>query len=56
MKNTATMFGPDSVLVLSSDDKAKIPIGIRAATKQTPMVMHVTYEIRLPDHDFVVAT
>ena len=50
------MFGPDSVLVLSIDDKAKIPIGMGAATKQTPMVMHVTYEIRLPDHDFVVAT
>ena len=47
---------PDSVFVLSVDDKAKLPIGITAATKQTPLVMHMTYEIRLPAHDFVVAT
>ena len=56
LKNIATMFAPDSVLVLSIDDKAKVPIRITAATKQAPMVMHMTYEIRLPDHDFVVAT
>ena len=49
------MFGPADVLVLSIDDKAKVPIGITAATKQAPLVMHMTYEIRLPDHDFVVA-
>ena len=56
LKNIATMFGPDSVLVLSVDDKAKVPTGITAATKQAPIVMHMTYEIRLPDHDFLVAT
>ena len=26
-----------------------------AATKQAPLVMHVSYEIRLPNHDFVKA-
>ena len=56
MKNIATMFWPDSVLVLSIDDKAKVPIGITAATKQVPKAMHMTYEIRLPDRDSVVAT
>ena len=39
-----------------SDDKAKVPIGVTAANKQTPLIMHVDYEIRLPDHDFVKAT
>lgn len=56
LKNIASLFGPDQVFVLSIDDKAKVPIGITAATKQAPMVMHMTYEIRLPGHDFVVAT
>ena len=50
------MFGPDHVLIFSIDDKAKVPVGITAATKQAPMVMHMTYEIRLPDHNFVFAT
>ena len=56
LKNTAIMFGPDYVLILSIDDKVKVPIGITAAAKQTPVVMHMAYEIRLPAHDFVVAT
>ena len=56
LKNIASIVGQDSVLVLSIDDKAKIPIGITAATKQVPMVMYMTYEIRLPDHNFLVAT
>ena len=56
LKSIATMFGPDSVVVLSIDDKAKVPTGITAATKQAPIVMHMTYKIRLPDHEFVVAT
>ena len=55
LKNIATMFGSDSVLVISADDKAKVPLGITAATRQAPLVMHMEYEIRLPDHDFVVA-
>ena len=43
-------------VVLSVDDKAKVPIGVTAANKQPPLIMHVDYEIRLPDHDFVKST
>ena len=43
-------------VVLSVDDKAKVPIGVTAANKQPPLKMHVDYEIRLPDHDFVKTT
>ena len=43
-------------VVLSVDDKAKVPIGVTAANKQSPLIMHVDYEIILPDHDFVKAT
>ena len=54
--NIVSIFGPDSVLALSIDDKTKVPIGITAANKQGPMIMHMTYDIRLSGHDFVVAT
>ena len=41
---------------MSVDNKAKVPIGVAAVTKQAPLIMHVSYEIQLPDHDFVKAT
>ena len=56
MKDIASLFGAENVFVLSVDDKAKVPIGVTAASKQSPLIMHVDYEIRLPDHDFVKAT
>ena len=56
MRNIISLFGSDNVFVLSVDDKAKVPIGVAAVTKQAPRIMHVSYEIRLPDHDFVKAT
>ena len=43
------------MFVLFVDDKAKVPIDVTAATKQSSLLMHVTYEIRLPDHHFVKA-
>ena len=36
------------------DDKAKVSIGITAAKKQTPLLMHMEYQVTLSDHDFVV--
>ena len=55
MKDIVSLFGAKNVFVLSVDDKAKVPIGVTATNKQTPLIMHVDYEIRLPDHDFVKA-
>ena len=37
------------------DDKCKIPLGIAAATKQTPILMRMEARVRLPDHDFAIA-
>lgn len=51
----ASTLGPAAVLFLSQDDKARIPIGITAANKQSPLLMHMQYRISLPDHDWVVA-
>lgn len=55
MKSIASVFGPDAVFALSIDDKAKVPIGLAAANKQAPLLMCLEYEVRLPDHDFVIA-
>ena len=37
MKDIASLFGADNVFVLSVDDKAKEPIGVTAASKQSPL-------------------
>ncbi|KAJ8890969.1 hypothetical protein PR048_010478 [Dryococelus australis] len=52
----ASVLGPHYVNFLSQDDKARVPIGLIAANKQAPLVMHVEYKVSLPDHDFVVAS
>lgn len=49
-------LGPRSAFFLSQDDKARIPLGLSAANKQVPILMSMREEVRLPDHDFVVAT
>ena len=48
-----SLFGSDNVFVLSVDDKAKVPVGVTAVRRQAPLIMHVSYKIRLLDHDFV---
>ena len=50
------MFGLESVFVVSIGNKAKVSLGITVATRQAPLVMHMEYEVPLPDHDFVVAS
>ena len=32
-----------------------MPIGMTACNKQSPLLMHLDYQVRLPDHDWVVA-
>lgn len=39
--------------MLSQDDKAKVPIGMTAAKSQAPLLMHLQYRVRLPDHDWL---
>lgn len=56
LHNLAVIMGPDLVCVISQDDKAKVPLGLPAAKKQGPILMKLDYQIRLPDHDFVVAS
>ncbi len=55
IRDMIKLFGEQCVTFLSVDDKCRVPIGLTAATKQAPLMMHVEYKIRLPDHDFVKA-
>lgn len=55
LETISSILGPNQVGFLSQDDKARVPIGITAAHKQAPMLMHLEYKVTLPDHDWVVA-
>ena len=52
----AALLGEGVCISMGKDDKAHVPIGITAATKQAPLLMNLKYKVTLPDHDFVVAT
>lgn len=54
MFQVSEIFGPGAVLFLSNDDKARVPLGLSAANLQAPLLMHLSYKVTLPDHDFVV--
>ena len=55
LEEIAGFLGPDQVTFHSQDDKAKVPIGLTAANKQAPLLMHLEYKVQLPDHDYVIA-
>ena len=56
MKELCSMFGPNSVSFLTIDDKANVPLGIAAASKQAPILIHLEYRVSLPDHAFSVGS
>ena len=56
LEELAGLLGPEEVSFLSQDDKCKVPIGLTAANKQAPLLMHLDYLITLPDHDYVIAS
>ena len=49
------LLGQHEVAFISHDTKARAPIGLTTENKQAPLMMHVEYNIRLPDHDYVKA-
>jgi hypothetical protein len=55
LEELASILGPNEVTFHSQDDKARVPIGLTAANKQSPMVMHMEYKVTLADHDIVIA-
>ena len=55
MKEVAGISGPQQVTFHAQDDKAKVGIGLPASKKQASILMHMEYQVQLPDHDYVVA-
>lgn len=55
LESIASFLGQKEVFFLSQDDKARIPLGITAANKQSAVLMHMEYRVSLPDHDWVKA-
>ncbi|GBN75368.1 hypothetical protein AVEN_247628-1 [Araneus ventricosus] len=55
LETLVSILGPTQVFFLSQDDKARVPLGITAAIKQAPILMHVEYLVCLPDKDWVIA-
>ena len=43
----ACLFDEDSVCYISQDDKARVPLGLPAANKQTQILMHLEYKVIL---------
>ncbi|CAG7725321.1 unnamed protein product [Allacma fusca] len=54
LRDVAELFGPANVLVVSQDDKARVPIGLPAENKQVPILMTLKYRMRLPGDVWVV--
>ena len=55
LEEVASILGPREITFHSQDDKYRMALGIPAATKQAPLLMHTDYKVTLPDHDFIVA-
>lgn len=47
IETISSILGPNQVVFLSPDDKARVPLGITAAKKQAPILMHLEYEVYL---------
>lgn len=54
MFDLCELFGPEAVQILSIDDKARVKLGLAAASLQAPVLMSMDYKVWLPDHSFVV--
>lgn len=51
-----SMLGPDEVLYMSVDEKAKVLLGVIAAKKQTSIIVTLAHPLKTPDHDFPVGS
>ncbi|EFX78718.1 hypothetical protein DAPPUDRAFT_245911 [Daphnia pulex] len=56
MDELASLLGPSEVCYICYKTTKQVAIGITAAKIQAPMLMHMQYRVKLPDHDWVVAT
>lgn len=45
LETVASILGPEQVIFLSQDDKARVLLGITAAKHQAPILMHMEYPV-----------
>ena len=55
LKDLAVIMGSKYAFFLSQDDMAQFHLGLPAANKQAPILMHLEYHMQLPDQDWVIA-
>ena len=55
LEELAGVLGPGDVTFRSQNDKAKVQIGLTAASKEAPLLRHIEYKVILPDHDYAIA-
>ena len=55
LEEIAGLLGPKQVTFHSQDDKAKVALGLPAENKQVTVLIHMEYEVWLPDHNFTIA-
>ena len=48
------LLAPCDVTFHSQGNKAKVPIGLTATSKQAPSLMYIEYKVTLPNHDYVI--
>ena len=53
-RELASLFLDENVFFLSADDKARVPLGLAVSKKQTTILRHLRYSVKLPDHDFPI--
>ncbi|CAG8848641.1 34766_t:CDS:2, partial [Gigaspora margarita] len=54
IKKMVLLLEPQSILTISQDDKARIPLGLAIANKQVPILIRLEYRVKLPDYDWIV--
>lgn len=45
MFDLCELFGPEAVQILSIDDKARVKLGLAAASLQAPVLMSMDYKV-----------
>ena len=53
-RELVSLFSDENVFFLSADDKARVPLGLWMSKKQTEILMHLDYRVKLLDHDFPI--
>ena len=53
-RELASLFSDENVFFLSADDKARVSVGLPVSKRQTTILMHLEYRVKLLDHDFPI--